>query len=195
MPRRTAVYKSLEVESQAFPWPDESFDVVVFCEVIEHLTVDPVAALLEIYRVLKPGGTLVVSTPNVARLENVARLVAGANLYDPYSGYGAFGRHNREYTRHGLVHLLQYCGFGLENHFTADIHPHHTAAFAEAASLAPLLAARLDDLGQYLFARARKTSTPRMGRPAELYRSIADVQLTSWDEPGGAADEPLVPHS
>lgn len=181
--RRTAVYESLDVESRTFPWPNESFDVVVFCEVIEHLTVDPMAALLEIHRVLKPGGRVVISTPNVARLENVGRLVAGANLYDPYSGYGAFGRHNREYTRHELVHLLQYCGFGLEEHFTADVHPHHTAHFADPASLAPLLAGRLDDLGQYLFARARKTSAPRTGRPSELYRSMGDVQLASWDRP------------
>lgn len=191
--RRTAVYESLDVESRAFPWPDESFDTVVFCEVIEHLTVDPVAALLEIHRVLKPGGTIVVSTPNVARLENVARLVAGANLYDPYSGYGAFGRHNREYTRHELVRLLEYCGFGLERHFTADVHAHRAGSFADPASLAPLVSERLDDLGQYLFALARKVATPRTGRPSELYRSMGTVRLASWDEPTEPDGLPLLP--
>jgi SAM-dependent methyltransferase len=183
---RTASYESLDVESQSFPWPDESFEVILFCEVLEHLTVDPMAALLEIHRVLKPGGTLVVSTPNVARLENVGRLVAGANMYDPYSGYGAFGRHNREYTRHELVHLLQFCGFAVEQHFTADVHPHRTADFVDPAVLAPLLSGRLDDLGQYLFARGTKMSDPQQGRPSELYRSMGGVPLVSWDgAPGG----------
>ena len=36
--------------------PDESFDVVVFSELIEHLGVNPVRALAEIHRVLRPGG-------------------------------------------------------------------------------------------------------------------------------------------
>ena len=189
--RRAAVYESVDVESQRFPWPDESFDVVIFCEVIEHLTIDPVAALLEIHRVLRDGGTLVVSTPNVARLENVGRLVAGANMYDPYSGYGAFGRHNREFTRHELVHLLQFCGFRADEHFTADVHPHRTANFVEPVRLAPLVESRLDDLGQYLFARCSKMAAPRPGRPIELYRSMGQVELTSWNSapPAEAASD------
>jgi 2-polyprenyl-3-methyl-5-hydroxy-6-metoxy-1,4-benzoquinol methylase len=46
----------------SIPYPDETFDAVLFCEVIEHVE-DDVAALREIHRVLKPGGRIVVSTP------------------------------------------------------------------------------------------------------------------------------------
>ena len=120
-----------------FPFESDSFDVVLFCEVIEHLLMDPVVALREIKRVLRPGGSLVVSTPNVARLENMARLAAGANLYDPYSGYGPYGRHNREYTRHELVKLLEFVGFQPDIHFTADVHPHNTAAYVDVSCLLP----------------------------------------------------------
>jgi len=176
-----AEYRDVNVEVDRLPHPDESFDLVLFCEVIEHLVVDPVAALTEIHRVLRPGGRLIVSTPNVARLENVARLAAGANLYDPYSGYGPYGRHNREYTRHELVHLLGFCGFDAAQHFTADVHPHRTESFVQDVGLlAPLLAHRAQDLGQYIFCVASRSHAPRQGRPAELFRSMHGIDLVPW---------------
>ena len=45
------------------PFPENTFDYVVSSEVIEH-TPEPFKALSEIYRVLKPGGVMVISTPN-----------------------------------------------------------------------------------------------------------------------------------
>jgi ubiquinone/menaquinone biosynthesis C-methylase UbiE len=45
------------------PFPDAHFDIVVSSEVIEH-TPNPEQAIKEIYRVLKPGGVMVLSTPN-----------------------------------------------------------------------------------------------------------------------------------
>jgi SAM-dependent methyltransferase len=47
---------------------DESFDVVVAGELLEHLR-DPVALVGEIRRVLRPGGTFVASVPNAYRLK------------------------------------------------------------------------------------------------------------------------------
>ena len=182
-------FAHLNVECDPFPFEDGSFDTVVFCEVVEHLLSDPIRALCEINRVLAAGGALVISTPNVARLENVARLVAGANIYDPYSGYGPYGRHNREFTRHELVRLLEFCGFDVEHHFTADVHPHHAHAYADVERLAPLLGGRLQDLGQYLFCRATKAAAPRCGRPVELFRSWSQDPLVSWSVPA-TDDEP-----
>ncbi len=49
--------------AEHLPFADDSFDVIVMLEVIEH-TCSDMAALAEIRRVLKVGGTLVLSTPN-----------------------------------------------------------------------------------------------------------------------------------
>lgn len=46
----------------ALPFPDDAFDGVVLTEVLEHCT-DPPRAVAEVFRVLKPGGLLLVTSP------------------------------------------------------------------------------------------------------------------------------------
>ncbi len=170
-------FQHFNIESDVFPYRDGEFDLVIFAEIIEHLLNDPCKVIREIKRVLKPSGVLVLTTPNVARLENVARLIAGENIYDPYSGYGPYGRHNREYNRHELVTLLQFEGFTVEHHFTADVHQNNAAGFFALERLANLVKFREGDLGQYIFLRARNTGKMQQGRPRWLYRSYAESEL------------------
>jgi SAM-dependent methyltransferase len=164
------------IEHDPFPFATATFDVALCCEILEHLQHDPMAALREIHRVLRPGAALIVTTPNVARLENVARLLAGENIYDPYSGYGPYGRHNREYTMSELRQLLEHAGFAPEAAFSADVHANIAGWFTPLAQCRALLE-RSADLGQYLFVRARKDRPPRATKPACLYRSYPPAEL------------------
>ncbi len=52
--------------------PDNSFDAVIFCEILEHITFNPVAFWTQVYRVLKPGGRLLLTTPNYYCLDGRA---------------------------------------------------------------------------------------------------------------------------
>lgn len=65
----------------AIPAPDASFDVVLCTEVLEHVP-DPVAALKEMVRLLKPGGRMLLTAP------------LGSGLHqEPFHYYGGFTRH------------------------------------------------------------------------------------------------------
>ncbi len=169
------------IEEDEFPFATDSFDLVLFCEILEHLLMDPVAVLHQIYRVLKPGGILVLTTPNVARLDNVLAMVNGSNIYDPYSGFGPYGRHNREYNRHELHRLLDFAGFDVEYSFSADGHPTDHTRWPRFDLAAPLVDFRREDLGHYLFVRARATRLPHDARPSFLYRSRPEGEIVAFD--------------
>ncbi len=57
------------------PVPDHQFDLLVAVEIIEHLE-NPRAVAREWRRLLKPGGQVVLSTPNVECIRSLAALVA-----------------------------------------------------------------------------------------------------------------------
>ncbi|HEX4090794.1 MAG TPA: class I SAM-dependent methyltransferase [Trebonia sp.] len=108
-----------EVEPTGLPIASGCADVVVMSELIEHL-IDPDSALEEARRVLKPGGTLLLSTPNLAAWYNRGLLALGVQpLFTEVSLRGVFGRpgsqvagHLRLFTSRALVGLLAARGFG-----------------------------------------------------------------------------------
>jgi len=174
-------FDHFNLEESRFPYETGSFDVVVFCEIIEHLLMNPVHTLKEIRRVLKPGGLLVVTTPNVARMNNVLAMADGLSIYDPYSGFGPYGRHNREFTMHELVELLKFSGFEPETTFTADAHHVDYSGHPRFQDAMKMVEWRRNDLGQYLFAAVRASKQPEPGLPASLFRSYPENEInTAW---------------
>jgi SAM-dependent methyltransferase len=100
------------------PIPDNSFDVVIFSQVLEHLRISPMTALMEIKRILKPGGLLLLRTPNMARLSNILRLLTGTNIVegfpdsdDELDHITDKVSHLREYTMKELKVLMGQAGY------------------------------------------------------------------------------------
>lgn len=175
---KTFSYQHFNIETDTFPFPDNEFDIVIFAEIIEHLLNDPCNVLREIKRVLKPHGALILTTPNVARLENVAKLIEGTNIYDPYSGYGPYGRHNREYTLEEIESLLRFEGFEPQISFTADVHANHAGSHCPLPDLAPLIMQSAQNRGQYIFVQAfARPDKNSEQRPNWLYRSYPEGAL------------------
>lgn len=134
-------YTTLNVELSDYPWADGTFDTVLFCEVLEHIVVDPFQCFPKLLRVLKPGGRLVITTPNAVRLINVAHMLAGSNFFDRYHPQnGIYGRHNREYTLAELRLLLPRFGFEVEvaktlDRYNYDHTPMHVDSYEESTRL------------------------------------------------------------
>src|SRR5262245_26281409 len=61
--------------------PDSVFDVIVSVEVIEHLE-NPRAVFREFHRLLRPGGSLIVSTPNQESFRAIGALFARGHFVD-----------------------------------------------------------------------------------------------------------------
>ncbi len=84
----------IDLEREPFPWGDESFDVVVANQVFEHLK-NIWLPMSEIFRVMRPGGALILSVPNLASLHNRILLAAGGQP----TSIRTLGPHVRGYTR------------------------------------------------------------------------------------------------
>lgn len=118
-----------DCERDVYPYEDGRFDCVLACEIFEHMLLDPMHMLLEMHRVLDDGGTLVLSTPNVASYTAVARILeqsGNPQLYSMYPyPYGEFRDteipHVREYTPAELREALESAGFEVEYLFTDTI--------------------------------------------------------------------------
>jgi len=111
------------------PLADASVDVVIMSELIEHL-VDTDAAAEEARRVLRPGGTLLLSTPNLAAWYNRGLVGLGIQpVFSEVSLKGIYGRPGREvvghlrlFTRRALEEFLTARGFACERVCGAPYH-------------------------------------------------------------------------
>jgi 2-polyprenyl-3-methyl-5-hydroxy-6-metoxy-1,4-benzoquinol methylase len=93
--------------------PDGSVDVVLFTEIIEHITFNPVAMWREIVRIAKPGTRIIVTTPNYYALRGRAW-----DLSRFFTGFGGgievlnilqshtYAHHWKEYSRREIIYYF-----------------------------------------------------------------------------------------
>ncbi|MFE1441522.1 methyltransferase domain-containing protein [Streptomyces sp. NPDC058739] len=99
-----------ELTGGGLPFGTGSADAVLFSEVIEHL-VDPDAALDELRRVLRKGGHLMLSTPNLAAWYNRGLLLAGVQpVFSEVSLRAIHGRPGREVVGHLRLYTARALG-------------------------------------------------------------------------------------
>jgi SAM-dependent methyltransferase len=117
-----------DAERDRFPYHDGSFETVLACELIEHLVRDPMHLLLECHRILEDGGRLIVTTPNIASLTSVARVLHGydnpqisSDYPRPNADAPTEAPHVREYTAFELRTAIEASGFQIEALFTEPI--------------------------------------------------------------------------
>lgn len=101
--------------------PSESFNAVIFTEVIEHLNPYYVSwCLSELNRILKLNGLLFLSTPNIASIGKRFKLLLGKNPLGP--------THVREYTMNEIVKIITDHGFDIvliKYSLAYDLTPYH----------------------------------------------------------------------
>ena len=124
--------------NEPLPFKDESFDVVVANQVLEHLY-NTDLFITEIHRILKPSGYAIISTPNLAGWHNIACLFMG---WVPFSvsllqntGVGNplipickepidhYPEHYRIPTYRGLKEMLSYYGLACEKIVGTGYYP------------------------------------------------------------------------
>jgi len=165
-----------DAERDHFPYPDGHFHAVLCCELIEHLTTDPMHMLAEINRIVAEDGYLILTTPNIAGLRSLHAVLNGYHpaLFPSYirpSGDGTVDpRHSREYTPIEIAQLVEAAGFHVEHLETGDYNeqgPNYEEArrVLEANRLSTALR------GEVIFCRARKMGLLRHRWPKELYYS------------------------
>lgn len=123
MPKKKEKIRFVQLdESKPLPFLDNEFDYVLFAEVVEHLRV-PYQIMADINRILKKGGSLVLSTPNILNLKSRIRYLFEGSYeyfreppvehfdYNAKIGVDTSQVHVVPYRYHELEFLLKETGY------------------------------------------------------------------------------------
>jgi SAM-dependent methyltransferase len=115
--------RKVNFEVERLPFEEESFDVVLFNEVFEHLRIDLIFTMTELRRVVKPRGILLLSTPNHRSVIGLWALLwhhrgchVCPDLFEEYNKLVVYGHmgHVREYTAREVGGFLEKIGWRTE---------------------------------------------------------------------------------
>ena len=181
---------SANLERTIFPISGQ-VDLVLACEIIEHLTRAPHVMLLNANRWLKDGGRILVTTPNGAQFWNPLRVAPRM----PAFRCSTYGRHNYVFTMEGLTDLLTACGFEIEE--ARHLSPYARSGLARHYRAIGRLPGDYlrQKFTQQLHVVARKVvSVEAATRLPKVYAPSPDWELVALAaEPAGAGAQPRQP--
>ena len=172
----TCFIDHFDAEKDPFPYPDEHFSTVLCCELIEHLFEDPMHLMNEVNRILKPGGHLVLTTPNVASVRAISAILQGyhpgffPSYIRPADGSGEVdARHNREYAPREIHQLLENSGFAVTVLDTGEFLDEPHPEFGWIYHLLKRYRQPTELRGDGIYAVGRKTGRVKERYPGWLY--------------------------
>jgi glycosyltransferase involved in cell wall biosynthesis/SAM-dependent methyltransferase len=164
-------------EKDRFPYDDGYFSTVLCGELVEHLTEDPMHMMAEINRILRPGGHLVLTTPNIGSLRAIAAILEGyhpgffpAYIRPRVKGEEPEARHNREYTAREITLLFYYAGFEMTLLETGPFRDEPKPEHEWVKHLLDRYKMPEDLRGDGIYAVGRKSGQVRERYPAWLYQ-------------------------
>ena len=102
--------RASDLGSGPIPYPDQAFDLVMASEVLEHFRFHPLIFFKEAARVLKSDGRLIITTPNLIRLNNVIKMILGRSINWDINDEYWDGAHAREFTAAELTAIAAQSG-------------------------------------------------------------------------------------
>lgn len=161
-----------DVEVDPFPYKDGEFQVVLCCEMLEHLSRDPMHLFFEANRILEDGGLLLVTTPNITSIRSIEGVLTGypPYLWLKYNLNDKAQQHYHEHTPETVRVMLEAAGFLVDELETEDVWAKSNPATIE---LLKQLKFSTDLRGDNIFALARKAGPPKERYPDSLY--VAEV--------------------
>lgn len=158
----------VNVEEEPLPLDDNYLDLVILCEVIEHMEVDPMYLMCEINRVLRPGGRVLLTTPNSASGRIVWSVLSGyrPHFFMQYKKDRGLYKHNFEHDSYTVTKMLEGAGFSIEKLSTIDCF---APQVPEAIKLLAENGFPTEGRGDNIFALAKKVGAVKDRYPDGVY--------------------------
>ena len=102
------------------------YDLIIFTEILEHITFNPINFWKIIYKVLKPGGIIYITTPNsiampnfIRKIKNIILLKSTGKSVDQIMSNLTYGHHWKEYSSYEIIKYFKL----MSDDFDVKINP------------------------------------------------------------------------